>query len=670
MSDYSAPATNVLTPERFDEVVDLVRRMDTDPAARDAIENAPDIASAFSRLQQAYDSAVQQLQRGLRSLRDDEWVKKPAVRSFRSWRGMLISQNSNQLRSPELALVLGEIGRVADMDDETVATMEIAPTARLDQETRSKLGGERHLEGLLPLVRVAHDIVLRARRREMKEGEPGLGIERTRQVLEDLEKLQDRLQPKPKTVARANIGHRVVADIGSGMASQSVLPVEDFAKAFQTAYDEHWHTRPKTKAPTGGFTWTLRQRAIREGKPELLVVLGASSDGRCRDIAGISGQTPVEVYDKMIYDNALHVLQSVVQNPRFDDNRAYSMINTKRGPQISAVMTHGRVDMAIRVIACKHAIAHPDVDPMHIYYFLSGHTKNRNVPKALWREYIKEMQRRLTALRAEGDEEQIREYEGRIARVAQSFTSDMLKPYQEAKKEVDAAESGTRRRYSRHRISQFRDFLESHEFIKDPELLNIIVEGVRKDKELIDLLRVCVQTDLPVTKKLTVRTFQHPSREVRTEAMKLLPNMDEEKVEQMARELEEQVAEEFEAVREHVLGEVIPDFEQITGTPRELSRNRHFFEAADDLGLEELVEIYSQCYEKDPRTIPETFRERTELRRHALKYNDRIEAAQEEVVEARTPGDEETVQGDLFGANSDRESPSSMVKKSREAAGR
>ena len=633
-----------LDSERFAEIVDLVRRHAKDPEARRQLESDPLIAPAWEAYQKALDDVVQLMNSRLRSASPNVVKRLPIGRRLHGMRGFgrPYAASNKALFTPELAIVLGEIARVARMEPETLAQYQLARTP-LDESIRAALGDERRLEALYPLVAVACDVILWHPRPEVEPGTGGMPLDLIMRALRDLDMLQERIAPDPKKspVMALNIGWGPIASLGRALAKKEFLDRERVPAAYQIAYDEHWHTNSKTKSASGAFVEELREWTRLHGKPELLVVLAASSDGRNRAVAGGSTRTPIKVYDKMIYDNALMVLNEVVQNPRFNDEKAYAMLETNGAPQLVSVMLHGNVDLSIRALACEKAIRHPDVDPYHIYSFLFAHAAQADkVPHGYWRDFVLELRKRLLALRVHGTEDQVKLFEARVKRFTKAFVEEVLKPYAESYRKILAVTKSGREptyRSEKEALAQAREFVRCHEFVKDPEILDLVLETETKPEEIVSILEYCVEADIPVTKKLMVAVLQHEDQSVREAGMKMLPNIRPEDVEAAAADLDARIRADYEAVRDYVLSEVIPEFEDIKGVLRRRSANHHYFEAANELTEEELVEIFQRCYEQNPTTIPEAFYQATMLRRFEKRYNRIADAAAEEAFWDPTP---------------------------------
>lgn len=645
-----------LDNERFVEAIDLVRRRMTDPDARTAIDADPLLSSALARYQDAIDTCVQRMNQRMCLFRAEDFKKQPFTPyslGQRSAFPRLYWAQTDALFSPELAVVLGELARVAAMSDEELDRLQLAREPLLDS-IREGLGAERRIESLYPLLAVTSDVFLRHNRRNVEPGEGGLPLDVVIDAIRNLDRINKALGiSKERPIAYMNIGRRLMGELGRQLATPKMMDIENLAAVYQVCYDEHWHTNPKGKTPSGGFVEELREWTRRQGKPELLVVLAASSDGRNRAVAGASERTPLSVYDKMIYDNALMVLNEVVQNPRFNDERAYAMIKSNGAPQLTSVMLHGRVDLSIRALACEKAIRHPGVNPYFIYVFLASHARKPDiVPHGYWSDFVKELNTRLATIRVHGDEQQADLFERRLKRFTSAFVQEVLKPYAEAHKQIVKLERlGTPLPNSRRdqELEAAREFVRAHEFVKDPELLDIILETETDSKTLIEILTYCLEANIPVTDKCLVRVFQHEERSVRETGMRLLPNVRPEDVERASAELQERIRRDCDAVRDRVLTDIIPDFEDIEGVLRRRSANHHYFEAADEIPLDELVQIFERCYKKDPTTIPEEFYQVTTLRRHAMRYRAQEESPSRERSWPTGDSTKPMVQGDLFG---------------------
>ncbi len=596
----------------------------------------------------------------------------------------------NRRFSAELAIAFGELGRMADATALATRSQFANVAATPDQISRSTPDSVSRVAQLptslvadaASMAVVVGDAIRRERGRSASERANALPMPLLLRVIEDLSALQDAVAWAP--YRRDGVEHRppvhrsVLARDATLLAGAEFLALDRLPDAFQAGYDRAWHTDAKTRTPTGGFVGALRDRAAREGGPELLTVLAASSDGRNRAAAGLAARTPPAVYDKLIYDNSKGVLvDGVVESAQFTQNHAWAMLETELAKQTTAVMLGSRMEMSIRTIAARRAIAHDGVDPLDIYDFLGSHTTHPEVPHALWRDFIFETQRRLTAVRVHGTPRDAGKVEGRLRQLTARFMSEMLKPYREAKRRIEEASTGERSRagaielYRRrthgrgllpaddHGVSEHQRFLEAHDFVRDPDLRDVMLEGVPDEAALVTMLQLIVESGIPVSKKMLVKVFTHDNQAVRQAGRDLLPNVDPDEVARLALEVDARVTADYDAIRDHVHTVVIPDYEEIDGTARHLGRMHHYFPAAKELSASELVAIYVQCATTDPRRTPDAFRDATMARRYAARALHALAGGQQDErpsgIDAWITGDRASQprlvkQGDLFGA--------------------
>lgn len=431
----------------------------------------------------------------------------------------------------------------------------------------------------------------------------------------------------PAEQARPPIGLGVIARDAAVLAGRGFLRADDLPDGFQAAYDRAWHTDAKTRTATGGFVGALRDRAAAQGSPALLTVLAASSDGRNRGVAGIAAETPGPVYDKLIYDVSKDVLLDVVQSPQFTQAHAYAMLETKLAAQTAAVMLEGRVDMGIRVLATRQAIAHEGVRPNDVLTFLIRQARNPEVPDALWRDFVVELKRRVYMARLHGNEKERAVIEECAESTTRQFLHEVLRSYWDASRTVQesdrqmnsegAVQGAGALPGESGKVRDAREYLKAHQFLEDPQILDVMVEGARRPDDLVAMLRYCVESGLPVSNKLVFQVFGHPDAKVRDEGMRLMPNMDDAAVEALRGKVDAEVAADYAAVKDRVFSHVIPaDYEGIEGEARKLSRMHHYFRAAKVVPAEDLVQVYVTAAEADPRTIPEAMAYATSMMRY------------------------------------------------------
>src|SRR5690606_34526652 len=143
-----------------------------------------------------------------------------------------------------------------------------------------------------------------------------------------------------------------------------------------------------------------------------------------------------------------------------------------------------------------------------------------------------------------------------VKRFTAAFVEEVLKPYANATRVIAKAEaSGREPRYFREKqeLAAAREFVRCHEFVRDPEILDIVLETERKKADIVAVLKHCGEAGIPVTQKLMVNALQHDEREVREAAMELLPNVKPEEVEKAAAELKARMQADKDAVRDKVL---------------------------------------------------------------------------------------------------------------------
>lgn len=683
-SPSSASRLEELSPERFREVIQLVQQRREDPEAQQALREDEDIAPAWKRLKQGWSGAVAAMGTALDNLEDVDDYPKADFTSPRSYKKTRVAPRRQEgVFSPHLALLIGELKRVMALADQELQEEELVEDTVPDRLKRH-MGEEKHLEALFPLAATAPHVVRVPNRQEEEQGLPlDIALEAT----EALGQLQERIgvRKRDNKIVRGNMRTTQLPRTAEKFADPNFLEHDQLPEAFQESYQKGWNVgHATTRTPEGAFVRQLRERLQEEGPPELLVVMAASSDGTDREVAGISRHTPEEVYKKMIYDNAQHVLNAVVQNRRFNDQLAYAMMETDLPKQLTAVMLHGRVDMGVRVLACQKALANEGVDPVDIFNFLRANSHHEDVPGALWRDFIEEVNRRLHAIKVQGEDEDVEKYRQRLQRLSKLAVQKVVQPYWELARKLRKAKAKAAeyedddRRYGgrwaqkqkKRAQKEHREFVQKHEMIRDPDFLDILVEGADEER-LLNLLKYCVESDLPVTKKLTVEALQHDSAELRQEAMRLLPNVDEEQVQQMAQELEQEVAEDFEAVRQQVKDTVLPDYEPVHGKARHRNaRKWPHFPAARTHSLEELIETYVHCYETDPQNMFHEFRRLTRQPRMASRVKKRVDEATS--LEPSPLDTEPVVQSELFEGEEGMESagrPTNMESESPQRRG-
>jgi hypothetical protein len=623
-----------LSPERFDALIEAVRTRRSDTEAARALVLDDDVRRAWQGYLSAVDRDVMDLNRALEYAAPEDYGTRVFSRSLRGRYSRFVPEpgSNGALRTPELAIVLGELSRLAELSPselavETLGTISVVPTVR------TNLGEAAHLGSTYPLLASMSDILIRQSRPVLKEADAGLGAPRILRAMHDLRTIQDRLGLKSSTLVRRNLGS-LAATLGRALAGRTLLAASDLPEAFEAAYEGHWHTEAKTREPGGAFIEEARERARTSGSPELLITLAASSDGRNRQVAGASERTPEAVYDKLIYDNSLAVLMRVVESRHFTQYKAAAMIDTGLAKQITAVMLNshartrnGRIDLQIRYTACERAIAHPEVSPLHVYQFLGAHSRHEDFPTFLWPDFIKELSHRYAAAKLRGAEKEQKYYQDCVERFTTQFMEQDLKPYWEAGKKVRQGEL-SKSAWAQHHAREGAAYLGAHEHVKDPALLAILVHGCTSAERLVDLLRYTKESNLPITNELMVKVFTSPDHKVREAGLSMLPNIRPQDIEAAQAAMDERVAEDRERLRERVFNAVIPDYEPIDGEPRRLSRMRHFFLAARELAARDLEEIYIRCAEQDPRAIPERFREITEMRRSQQRMLSQVSDAE------------------------------------------
>lgn len=500
-----------------------------------------------------------------------------------------------------------------------------APLASLPAAEVAKVASEPEAlawyTALVPIVSGLSHLSVKPARGEAAP-EPVATLATVRQLIEQLQQIQERLGSGK--IQRTLVPAATLPHLAEELAGQAFLPADAMADGFELAHAESWHTKPRTRHVAGGFTEALRERVEREGDPRLLMLLAASSDGRNRTSAASSQVTPVPVWEKLIYDNSLAVLSAVAAHPRFNDTYAYAMMDTGLAPQITAVMLHGRVHAGVRVMAARQAIAHPGVDPSHVYQFLMNTRGNAEVPLSLWTELVNTVQQRLRGLEAAGDTEGMKRYTERLSSIRKNFAETVLLPWAEARKQMlrhapagadieTLLQSGTEppalSYYARQTWRQSRQFLAAHEFLRDPRILDMMVEGARTPEQLSELLGLHRDCGFPVGKRLLLRLLQHPDPAVRLDAMRLVSKKDDVEVDVVAAQLQADIQAEHAQIAAHVQRVVIPDYEKIEGEARRVSRMHHHFAAARHLDAATLERAFVTTAEQDPRRIPAVIRE-------------------------------------------------------------
>jgi len=567
----------------------------------------PELAASWAAMQRSQGEGVQELRWPLMNTPLDQIERMPLGRLLRRGaRGTGLERMNTLDRDAVFAALSGEISRIEADGLEHVDMPNLAPGQR--EKTAAEPDA---LNWYLNLVPVVSALAWQAKR-----GATGPVADWT-QIQNLIERMQ-RIQEKIGTgrITRNLIPNNVLPSWSEEIAGKAFLPPTDIADAFEHAYASSWHTKPRTKTTMGGFTEALRDRIKREGDPALLILLAASSDGRNRATAAASAQTPPRVWEKLIYDNSLQVLSEVAQNPRFNDTYAYAMMDTKLAPQITAVMLHGRVHTSIRVLAAKQAIEHPGVDPAHIFRFLLAQRGNADVPPALWRDLVRTQLTRLQSVESKGDVEATKRLSDRFNIIRKEFVPTVLLPWAEARRLItkaggnpdDPTEGAPASYYQRAAWSQGRKFLAAHDFLKDPIIFDLLVEGATTGESLLELLKLHRECGFPVSKRLLVRVLTHKDPTVRLEAIRLVPNKDDLKVEVLAAELDAEVAAQYSSIATEVSTIVIPDYEKIDGEARRVSRQHHHFAAATRMDAKLLEDEFVRTAETDPRQIPAKIR--------------------------------------------------------------
>lgn len=633
------------TPEAWQALRDAVAGREAESARWAAALQDPVVATAWAAHQEAVAQATAAFERGVRGSTETSRAKYAVADGLRSrhatYGGALAS--SAGARTATTAIVLGELrrlARVAQTDTGAVAAdgaghavpapatgaatgAGTAPAPGTPRATTlAALGPEQHLAFYYPVLARVLPTLHRQAGTRIPQG-TDLPVPVLTQAVQDLLAVQTALGTGRQ--ARLVVPGHVMSQAAGALAGPGVLGADQFAPAMEAGHEAHWHVRPHTRHPGGGFVEALRTRIRREGSPELLVALAGSSDGQNRAVAGGAPGVPAGVYEYMIYDNSLAVLSEVVQNPQFNDYRAYAMIDTGLAPQITAVMLHGRVNTGIRATAAERAIAHEGVDPMHIYTFLSAHRDRPEVPHALWRDYARALHGRLHRARAAGQDAVAGRLEKRLGRVLEAFVNDLLRPYAEAVAEVErhapaaapgadpsAPAASSYAHWRQQAMRQKTAYVTANEFVKDVDLLDLLAEGQASGEALLEVLRLHLAARLPAPKRLVVRLMQHESREVRLAAVRMAPALSEAGAAAMAEELQARLERDYATLRETVFTDVIPDYERIEAEPRRVSRMRHHFTAAVQVPLETLVRTFVTAARQDPRGIPDAFRRLTE----------------------------------------------------------
>lgn len=649
LSTFNPNSYEPLSREAFFNLVDTVgaRRDDPEPFRARLAEDA-DINACWDAFEQAHSQFAARFSdlariyqiRGERALRR-EFSGSKARRRHEHLRRL--RPDVDALHSRMLAFSLGEVAGLSRMSPDEMATEGRSRWGAVSGDT-DLLGAEEALHLLYPALRTI-DSALRGVRRQPVQNteEGGLPVHRVLESVRQLESIQNALDPKANKIARTILGGRMVPAMAGSLGSAGVLHTSHLPEVLDEVYRRTWHTNPHTHTATGGFASGVGSHLRHHGNPEHLIVAAGVSDGSRREDAAASENTPVEVWEMLMYDNRLSVLREFVQHPRFNNEYGRKMIDTGLAPQITAVMNWSfagggrrRVDLSIRHAACDRAIQHPGVDPLDIYRHLQAH--RAVCPPYLWPAFIRASHDRLEAARMHEDPRVAADVERKIARFSSAFVKDVVLPYW---KVSQAARSDPRR------PQQYERYLQTLDYIKDEKLMGLVVEVCEDEQGLIDLLRYTVQSEIPITPNLMVKVFRHPSEKVRAAGMELIPSMNRDTVDQAERDLESMVEEDRGRLRDDVAN-LIPDYTPLDGEARVLSRNRHFFLAADELPREDIEDVFLHCAREDPRRIPERFREAVSLRRSRLRF-EKMEA---DVVESWTPPAESgmVVQSDLFGA--------------------
>ena len=642
-----------ISPQSFSALVDAVRQWTGPPATPEqAIMVQPEIAANY----EAFVDHIQHLQTILDTDETGEALKSflGAGHAVRPRGGDVPSvASAEQVMPPHATTLAIALGILLKVGKQLERTRERGRhTSMLNGEDVSETNYlTPQEEGTAIASLLAAGPVLR-QHMMMQAGHPdaeGLPVPLLVDVVDALQKISTALTPTAprgrrrrgadSDVRRTAMSYFSARHAGL-LARRGFLTLDALPDALQSGYDRAWHTHAAYRSPVGNFTSALRRRAAVEGDPALLTVLAASSDGRNRGVAGIAAKTPPPVYDQLIYDNAMAVLLKVVQSRQFTQPHAYAMLQTDLANQITAVMLKGRIHMSIRVLAAQKAIGHQGVSPVHVYNFLEGRVRDPRVPHALWRDFVLETRRRLSLVRVHGQPADIGEFEHWLQQIASSFTVHLLRPYWRAHQEVSQSEEGhgvsggpqppstaarrailpstvRARPSTADPLAKQRAFLQAADFIRDPDVLDVLLEGATDPTHVQQMLRYCVEADIPVTKRLLIKVFLNEDKGVRETGRGLMPQVRPEDVDRMQEEVQQCVEEDYAAVRDQVFTRYVPpDYAGIDGTARHLSRMRHYFRAARELGDDELVTIYVDCAKRDPRRIPAEFRHATKMRRY------------------------------------------------------
>jgi hypothetical protein len=656
MSTSPAAPDAALTPEAFQRALDLYRDRGAHPDALAQLLSAdPAARSAHERLQNAYAASAAQMDRSLRGIRDPKNFRKwPFSDMATSRPAAHFRTASRELLTYELAFALADLSRVARMDANERSGLRLSPDFEFSPSVAETLGAERSLAWEYPLVSAMYDAAMLPKRRELAPEDARLPFDVAIDAVRDLQRLQEAIRPDRRAdrpVAALNIRARSLPAIAEKLSSPEMLSDRDLAEALELAHgpSERWHSGfARTKTPKGAFTHGLVERLTRHGPAEHLVCAAGVTGGSLRAAAAHSKHTPVDIYQTLALDNSIGVLMNVVASPHFNDWLAREMLKPNRAAQNVAVMANGwgrvkaddwknvpasdrKIMMELRVQACEQSIHHDGVSPIHVYEFLSRHGLADDVPHKLWTDFIAEMKRRLDIVRLKGSDKEVEAFEKRIHTFAKRFVEEVFRVYREQVSLIDRIDernaSPQWRGYGmsgslRSSYENAKRYVDAWDMVMEDEAtLNMVVEGAPDDDTLVDLLRFQVQRKRPVTDKLLVTLLRHDNMAVRQQAMSMLPNISPERVEEARMRLEARKSEDMERVRDAAMVKIKADYEEaemeLEAAPRDLSRNRYSFRAADVLSLDELRDTYMRAARTSPKNIPDAFQE--ELRAREIR---------------------------------------------------
>jgi hypothetical protein len=642
-----AESPSVLSPEEFTRTISLVRNRDKDEAGfQRLLEEQPGIREAFERLLRAYSSNVVQMDRGLRGVRD--------VRNYRRWPFSRMANgspqgfyrtDSDELLTPDLAVALGDLGRIASMGPGEIATIDLAPEVALTETVRENLGEEASLKWQYPLVSVLNDAIALPKRRDRSEDEPRIPLTAVVAAVRDMQRVQEILKlGADRPVTRLNLKTYTLPRLAERLAGPQVLATSEFAKALELVHGpkERWHSgHARTKTPKGAFTHALVERLKDVGPPQHTICAAGVTGGTLRAAAAKSAHTPVDIYRTLALDNSIGVLMNVVASPHFNDWLAREMLKVDRAAQNVAVMLNGwgrvkaddwrnvpadqrKIMIELRVQACEQAIRHEGVNPLHVYDFLSSHGLAPDVPQKLWTDFIAEMKRRLDIVRSKGTEKEVAAFEKRIQSFSGRFVAEVLRTYHEEVRRIQsydrAKENAPEWRPFRMSATQQQSYEGAQRFVQawdmameDEETMNMVIEGLNDEQALIDILRFRVEQNKAVTDKLLLKVLNHESARVRQQAMAMITNINPDEVEAARLRLEGRKAQDMEKVRHAAMVKIKADYNEadleLDAVPRDLSRNGYSFLAADQFTVDELREIYMSAARKNPKDIPNAFQD-------------------------------------------------------------